>query len=400
MATKIIIRKGSLVDAVKKLNGVFSQMQKKDSAVILLQAAELKKENAVAKALTLTMFNGSTQIAANIRCEADSVIDGQVSVPCGTEFIAGVMALAGVAGDAYTIEIGDTALTVKIREAVVTVRKKTEGIMPIDFDVKDKSCIEGRFILNALDFRASAGSVLFAALNDDNTSTGGVAVMADEESVVFRVTDRRRLAEAKAKIKSSAFAGENKSLSFVVSPAILKMVMSGFSEGDMVFVKTTKHLTIQYGSDIWQIPLINHDYPHEVFVNIRAKKQTASVSFDREEMLVALDIVSVSVAVANEKDMVCSLSVKDGSLMIRDEGDNSKAAVKVDAEGEFPKVMCFATKFLKTCVAAFKGNKITMSVSTAVMPGVFEVEGEEIFVGLCPVDPAKRPAVDKGAESK
>lgn len=395
MATKIIIKRESLVDAMKKINGVFSQMQKKDSAVVVLQAAELKKENAVAKALTLTMFNGSTQVAANIRCEAKSVIECPVTVPCGTELIAGVMALAGAAGDAYEVEVGDTALVVKMGESSVTVCKKAEGIMPIDFDVKDKSCIEGRFILKALDFRASAGSVLFAALNDDNTSTGGVAVVANEGTVIFRATDRRRIAEAKAEIKSAVFTGEDKSLSFVVSPAILKMVMSGFSDGEMVFVKTTKHLTIQYGSDIWQIPLINHIYPHDLFVKIRATKHNARVTFDKEEMQVALEIVSV----AEAKDMICKLNVEGGNLVIRDKGGSSKATVKADVEGEFPEAIGFATKLLKSCVAAFKGDKITVAVSSAVMPSAFEAEGEEVYVGLCPVKLDVQPADEVNGEA-
>lgn len=387
--TTIIVKKGAALDAAKKINSVFGLMAKKDSAVISVRCAiKTKKDGTTVKGVSITHFNGSTQIVCSLTVDDKSDVESGAGFNVGAEFISAILTLGAAKGDEITITDGG-AIKVSVGGAAISVKKKTEGVMPIKLDVTDPSLIEGRFCLKADAFKGSAQNVLFAALNDDS-AVGGVGIVANADCV-FRATDRHRLAESSAKIQQSAFAGDVKEIRAVVSPSVLKCVTGGFGKEVMVFVKTKNHLTIQVGADIWQMPVLDKDFPHKIFEGVKAMKRGNTVSFNKAELLTALDIVNVGAASVN--DAVCQLTFEGTDKMVvssRDGGNHANVGVKV--EGDVPAATQFSIKLLKTVVGSFKGDAPIMELS-AQAPSAFYAEGENFYAALCPVAdtaPAKK----------
>lgn len=388
---KIIIKKEAALDAAKKLNCVYGLMAKKDSALVSMRCAvKTKKDGSTVKGVSITHFNGSTQIVCSLTVESESDIESGAGFNVGAEFISAILTLGNAKGEEVIITDGGGAVRVASGGATISVKKKTEGVMPIKLDVTDQSLIEGRFCLPADAFKNSAQNVLFAALNDDS-AVGGVGIVANADTVQFRATDRHRLAESSAKIQQSAFAGDVKEIRAVVSPSVLKCVTGGFGKEVMVFVKTKNHLTIQAGTDIWQIPVLEKDYPHKIFEGIKGMKRGNSVSFSKADLLTALDIVNVGAASVNEA--VCQLTFEGTDKMVVSSKDGSNHAdIGVKVEGDVPAATQFAIKLLKTVVGSFKGDAPVMELS-AQAPSAFYAEGENFFAALCPVAdtaPAKK----------
>lgn len=377
----INLNKESLIEATKKIGSVYGLMAKKDSAVINIQCAVINKNGNEIKAFTVTHFNGSTQISCNIKACNDTEIDGNISVNVGAEFISAVSALSNVSEDVISIKDDGGVIVIEAGTSSVSIKKKTEGVVPIEFDVVDRSTIEGQFVLSGIDFKNSAHQILFAALNEDNSSVGGVGIVARKNEVVFRATDKHRLAESTAKVQQAAFVTEGTTeIQAVVSPAVLKCVTGAFGKERMVFLKTKKHLVIQYGHDIWQMPVLDKKYPHELFEGVKKLTRNNTVEFNKAEMLVALDIVAVGIAGEN----VCCLSMEDNMLVISSRDGGNKATVSVTTSGEVPAVVYFSQRLLKTVVANFKSDSPVVELADQA-PSAFYSEGENFYAALCPV---------------
>lgn len=379
---KINIKKEDLIGATRKISSVYGLMVKKDSAVINIQCAEITNKNGqVVKAFTITHFNGSTQISCNLVALDDTELDSKVSVNVGAEFLSAVSAVGNVPEDIISIKEDGGVIVIEVGTSSVSIKKKADGVMPIEFDVAERSNIEGQFVLSGMDFKNSAHQILFAALNEDNSSVGGVGIVATKDNVVFRATDRHRLAESTAQVQQAVFVQEGASeIQAVVSPAVLKCVTGAFGKEKMVFVKTKKHLVIQYGHDIWQMPILDKKYPNELFEGVKKLTRNNTVELNKAEMLVALDIVAVGAT----GEVTCCLSMEDNMLVVSSKDGGNKATVSVTISGEIPSVVYFSQRLLKTVINNFKSDRPIVELAVQ-SPSAFYSADENFYAALCPV---------------
>ena len=382
MSVKVIIKKDALEGAIKKVAGVYSQMGKKDSALIVMQAVNGKRGDQVFKGLTLTISNGSTQVSTNLFCEMESEIEGNVSFSVGADLINAVNALSGAKGEKYTLTESENVVVVSMGNNNIKIPKKAEGVMPVPFDISiPDTKIEGKICITGKDFRTSVASILFAALADDEKALGGIGCIVDGEKMVFRAMDSVRLAEATiSTVKVDAEGAVN----FVVSPSVIKLITATAGDGNVAIIKTTKHLLVQVGNDMWQIALLDKNYPHKVFECINATG--GIVNINKAELLVALDIIS---ATDNLVESTARLSIEEDEsgntlMVIYSRDEQSRATVAIKKEGDVPLVTCFSTKLLKSCAMAFKGETLNFVLAENA-PLIITAEGEGIRVALCPV---------------
>lgn len=365
---KLIIKKEALENAVKKIGGVLGQMPKKDAAVVVLQTVVGKRGEEVFKGLTITMSNGQSQVATNIFCELSSECEN-ASVMIGGELVSAVTALSGVKGEFYTLTEVDGAVIVGIGESSIKLSKKVEGVMPVTFDIKKQDCvIAGKVAIDGKAFKSAVSRILFAALLDDDRAAGGIGVVCKEGKIVFRSTDTFRLAE------SSVETPVENEFTFVVSPSVLKLVLGTVTTEKVVLIKTDRHLLVQVGNDMWQVSLLDKNYPHAIFEHARSMEKGCSVTVNKAELLTALEIVDVS-----SKDGKFTFELEGDKLVAFGEGKTSKATFGYEVEGELPVCASFSNKFFKQCLLAFQGDKVSFTLGTV---SIFAVEGENLFVGL------------------
>lgn len=369
---KLIIKKDALESAMKKIGGVYGQMPKKDAAVIVLQAVVGKKGEGVFKGLTITMSNGSSQVATNIFLEMSSDIPENTSLSVGGELVGAVNALAGVKGEHYTISENGGSIVVAVGDNSVTLSKKVEGVMPVAFDIKNPDVgIEGKVMLEGKSFKGAVAKILFAALSDDEKAIGGVAVKCTTDGISFRATDSFRLAQSSIGTQATA------EFDFVVSPSVLKLIVATVSNDKVVMIKTEKHLLVQVGNDLWQVALLDKKYPHRIFEDMQKMDRGTIITANKAELLVALDIVSVSA-----KEGIVTFEVDGDKLVAFGEGRVAKATFTYEADGELPGAITFSNKFFKQCLMAYEGEKVSFSTKKVAL---FSAEGEGLFVGLCSV---------------
>lgn len=369
---KLIIKKDALESAMKKIGGVYGQMSKKDAAVVVLQAVVGKNGAEVFKGLTITMSNGSSQVATNIFCEMSSDIAEKTSLSVGGELIGVISALSGVKGEFYTITENGGSIVVSVGDNSVTLSKKVEGVMPVAFDVKNPEImVYGKVALDdGKAFKSAVAKILFAALSDDEKAIGGVAVKCGTDSINFRATDSFRLAQ------SSLNALPSEEFDFVVSPSVLKLIIATVSNDKVVMIKTEKHLLVQVGNDLWQVALLDKKYPHRIFEDMQKMDRGTVITANKAELLVALDIVG-----ASGKETV-TFEVDNEKFVAFGEGRGAKATFSYEADGELPGAITFSNKFFKHCLMAFEGEKVSFSTKKVA---VFSAEGEGLFVGLSAV---------------
>ena len=381
MSTLLKVKKDALEGAIKKIAGVYGQMVKKDAAVVVMQAVSGKRGEEVFKGLTLMTSNGSSQVATSIFLEMDSEFEGSVSISVGAELISAVNALTAVSGEFFTIKDNGGAILLSLGTNDIIIQKKIEGVMPVEFDIKKKELIEAQMVLSASDFKYGVGSILFAALNDDNSACGGVGVIATNDNICFRALDSIRLAESIVKPTKTSL-GEN-AVDFVVSPASLKLSCTSVSSKDVAIVKTKTHIVVQGGQDLWQFPLLNKQYAHKVFDGTKAIEYPGSIIFKRTDLMVALDIVSVTSDAMND---VCSMCYEDSKIVLYGKDKQSKAEVPATVTGEIPLQVGYKIKMLKSCLSTFKNENVSIYPSDT-KPTKFNSEGEDIFVAMCGIKP-------------
>lgn len=368
---KLIIKKEALESAMKKIGGVYGQMPKKDAAVIVLQAVVGKKGEEVFKGLTVTMSNGSSQVATNIFLEMSSDIPENTSISVGGELVSAVAALSGVKGEFYTISENGGSVIVAVGDNSVTLSKKVEGVMPVAFDIKNPEIkVEGKVMLEGKSFKSAVAKILFAALSDDEKAIGGVAVKCTTDGISFRATDSFRLAQSSIGTQATA------EFDFVVSPSVLKLIVATVSNDKVVMIKTEKHLLVQVGNDLWQVALLDKKYPHRIFEDMQKMDRGTVITANKAELLVALDIVA-----ASGKETV-TFEVDGEKLFAFGEGRGAKATFTYEADGELPGAITFSNKFFKQCLMAYEGEKVSFSTKKVAL---FSAEGEGLFVGLCSV---------------
>lgn len=376
---KLIIKKSELIDAVKKVNAIYAQMSKKNDAIICFQACKGKdpKGNPFC-GLTILHFNGTSQVSANIFCDLKSEIpDRGIAFMTGSDFVTAVMALSGADNDMVLITEEDNTVMVSVGDNDIKLSKKTEGIKPIPFDVTKKDALKSKMIISASELKKCAGGVLFAVLNDEEKALGGVGIVVEEQEILFHTTDSRRVAESKGKLKKTV---EGDVGSLVLSPTALKTVISVLGDGDVAIVTTSKNVSLQYGNDVWQFPLITKEFPHVIVNQIRAMKRDIKFTMKKSEILVALDIVA---ATSKSADIACRLFEENGKIVVYDKDKLSKAIL--NAEGDVSTLdIAFSVKLLRSIVNAFKGEKINAEMAPDT-PCIFYAEGEELITALCPV---------------
>lgn len=372
------IKKEALEGAIKKLAGVYSLMAKKDACVISLQAVVGKRGNEPFKGLTLILNNGGTQVASNIFCELSSQLDSATTTLVGAEFINAVNALAALKGD-YTLKETESSIVVSVGDNDIVVTKKSEGVMPVDFDIKDAGKIQCQMQFEAADFKVGVGRILFAALADEEKAAGGIGIVATATSLLVRALDGVRVAESSLVPKSTTLT--DASLDFVLSPLSMKQICANCATGVIVLIKTEKHLIVQLGNDLWQFPLVAKTFAHKVFDGLKTLVSKGNMSVDRNALLTALDIVD---ATSSAESVSFTLCQEDGKTVLYGKDRQSKATVEATVEGELPLQIAFATKLFKSCVASFKGEKVIVSLSDPVKPAVFSAEGETVFVAVAP----------------
>lgn len=325
--------------------------------------------------VSMIAIDGRVQIAGNLFAE-DADIEDTLAFSLGKDFVDVIGAMKGA--ERIRLEVNTNNVVVSSGSAKVTLAQRTEGVAPIAFDIMDRNNIKAVYVLDSASIKAATEAVLVAAEDADDSRCPGIRFVADGDRMMLRSMCSTTLAQASVSISQKQVVNASE---FSVKGRLIKGILSCCKDEVKIY-HTSSHVVIQNGMQLWQIPVIDSNFPGAAFGNIMADSRKVSVEFDKQEFLGACMVVS-----AAQKEKVVSLQTDGGSLMVKNADGTGNATVKLAGlTGELEETG-INLLIVKNVLLGIRGEKVVMEFGEKLRPFAIKEKGNDDTVIL--VSPCK-----------
>ena len=367
---KIIMNTRELVAAT----AVIGKVAVKES---IIQFNMMKKQQGdkVFYAVTITAFDGKTQVASSLFAKSAKVDGNSVSFNMGYE-IVGVIDAVSHECDDITVEINSQSVDIVAGNSRVTLKRKSEGLAPVTFDLVNRDAIEEFFELNTAELKDAVDRVAVAVDNNLTAACPGICFTPMENgAMALRAVNGICLAQSVCQILSEQ--AKNRT-GISTSSRLFKSVLAT-ATGDMIrLYKTASHMIVQCKPQLWQLPLLDNTLPDKAFENVLAGSRPFRIQCKKDNMLNAIAVVQA----AGQDNKRMYFNMQEGKIVISNFDKSANTFITPDyMTGELEETI-MNVHFLKAVLGMVKGNELVMSYCNSSSPISIEEKGNDKSIAI------------------
>lgn len=367
---KIIMNTRELVAAT----AVIGKVAVKES---IIQFNMMKKQQGdkVFYAVTITAFDGKTQVASSLFAKSAEVDGNSVSFNMGYE-VVGVIDAVSHECDDITVEINSQSVDIVAGNSRVTLKRKSEGLAPVAFDLVNRDAIEEFFELNTAELKDAVDRVAVAVDNNLTAVCPGICFTPMENgAMALRAVNGICLAQSVCQILSEQ--AKNRT-GISTSSRLFKSVLAT-ATGDMIrLYKTASHMIVQCKPQLWQLPLLDNTLPDKAFENVLAGSRPVRIECRKDNMLNAIAVVQA----AGQDNKRMYFNMQEGKIVISNFDKSANTFITPDyMTGELEETI-MNVHFLKAVLGMVKGNELVMSYCNSSSPISIEEKGNDKSIAI------------------
>ncbi len=316
------------------------------------------------------------EIGIEASCQAQIVDPGGVTIPVRqfTELINSLPA------ETITLETDENSLVVTSKKTRSTFQTIGKDEFPKLYD--DKGALVAK--LQAEHLKGDITSLTFAAsLDNTKPALSGILLKQEKEGFLLVATDGYRLS-LKRHQAATITSGEylNNDIAMIIPSRIfreLNSIKEGSAEILMYIAKSNNQIIFEVGETLIIGRLIEATYPN--YEKIIPLDFSASVEFDRDEMLKAVKICSIF---ARDSANIIKFSIEKEKIVVSSQtasvGENT-VSIEARLTGEANEI-AFNAKYLLDALSNISAERMNFSMTGPLNPGVFKIANNESYLHL------------------
>lgn len=316
------------------------------------------------------------EIGIEAVCNADILEPGGITVPVKQFFEL-----------INSLPLEKIDLELKENSLIVTSKKTKSVFQTINKDEFPKLYEEKGILIARLKseyLKKDLSSLIFAAsLDNTKPALSGLLLKEEKEGFLLVATDGYRLSLKRHQATSITRVDNlNSDASMIIPSRIFRelSMMKNDNEDILMYVsKSNNQVAFEVGDILIVGRLIEATYPN--YEKIIPLDFSASVEFDREEMLKAVKICSIF---ARDSANIVRLTIEKEKIIVSSQtasiGENS-VSVEARLTGEENEI-AFNAKYLLDALSNINTERMNFSMTGPLNPGVLKIANDESFLHL------------------
>lgn len=368
---KIIVNTLELLDTAGKIGMVAEK-----KSIIAFNMMKKQQGDKVYYAVTVTAFDGKTQIASNLFAKGAEVDGDQINFTLGYEVVGVINAVSREGSETTVLEINSNSVTVISGSSSVTLALKSEGIAPVVFDLYNRDMIEGYYELNTAEFKDAIERVSVAVDNNPEARCPGICLSPmDNGTLILRSLNGVCMAQSICVTVNEQV--KNRTV-FSTLSRLLKSVISTVSGDTVKVYKTTSHMVIQSKMQLWQLPLLDNSVSREAFDKILSGVRPVVVNIKKDLLINAVAVVQA----AAQDDKCVLVYMNEGKIAVSSPTKSARTIIAPDnMTGELQET-ALNVQYLKTVLGIVKGNEVVIKYKDATSAMSIAEKGNDKAVAI------------------
>lgn len=360
-----------------KVNILTTNLQNKLS--FINHAISLKSQLPILQNILIETIEGklkisSTDLEIGIEVFIQSTIEeeGQVTIPAKT-FIELVNSISE---ESITLQTQDDNLVVsskKTKSIFQTI--KSDEFPKLYKEIGDKIAV-----FQEEEMKKDFSSIIFAASQDTTRPVlSGILVKNEENGFLLVATDGYRLSLKHHKAKGERGKTENQ---LIIPARVFRELMAIKEESQDIDVFTSSEsaqIIFRQGATLLIGRLIDGAFPN--YEKIIPTDFSASIVFDREELLKAVKICSIF---ARDSANIIKLSLSQNQIIVSSKspslGENT-VTVEASLKGEENEI-AFNSRYLLDVLSGIEEKELVFEMTGPLNPGVFKIKDDTSYLHL------------------